>query len=85
MIRILFIAALFFFQSPDPDAPEFPDQPRSCDNYKSTAEDKRCHCARDAQKCSGLPEGPVDVAMDKKCKTYCRMQHCDCRGHGCRS
>jgi hypothetical protein len=79
---------LLAFQSPpaDPEGgdPE-PGKPAQCDNHKSTPEAHKCHCLRDRQKCSGLPEGPADVRMDKSCLTYCREQKCYCAGHGCRS
>jgi len=59
----------------------------SCDNYRTTPEGHRCHCARDKQECEGktLPEPDADVEMDKTCKTYCKTQNCHCAGHGCRS
>lgn len=88
MTRIIILAIALLFQapeSPEPDDPE-PGQPAQCDNYAQTPAAHRCHCARDAQKCSGLPgDKPADVRMDKRCMTYCRAQHCECRGHGCRS
>jgi hypothetical protein len=70
--------------SPEDGDPEV-DKPAQCDNYISTPEAHRCHCLRDRQKCSGLPQGPADVRMDKSCLTYCRAQKCLCAGHGCRS
>ena len=82
MIRILFLAmAAFLLQD---DTPE-PDKPVSCDNYLQTPAEMRCHCARDRQECHGLPEPRANVELDHSCKTYCRMQHCNCAGHGCRS
>jgi hypothetical protein len=71
-------------QSDDPEsaAPE-PGQPAQCDNHIGTPKDKKCECARAMQKCHGLPQDPADVRMDKKCKTYCRAQHCECTGSGC--
>ena len=81
MIRILIFAGLLLFQSDDPE----PDKPVSCDNYLQTPAEMRCHCARDRQECRGLPEPRANVELDHSCKTYCRMQHCNCAGHGCRS
>jgi hypothetical protein len=79
---ILFLAGLLLFQSDDPE----PDKPVSCDNHLSTPADMRCACGRAKQNCEGgLPQPPADVRMDKQCKTYCREQHCQCAGHGCRS
>jgi len=72
-------------QTPDdPEASEpEPGQPVRCDNFIKTAPDQRCQCARAMQKCHGMPTDPADVRMDKKCKTYCRAQHCECVGSGC--
>jgi len=73
-------------QAPDTDDPEEPGKPMRCDNYLGTPADMKCHCARDKQNCNGgIPQGPVNVEMDRACLTYCKMQHCECRGHGCRS
>lgn len=69
---------------PEDGSPE-PGQPAKCDNYFSTPADMKCHCARDTQECNGMPQPAAPVAMDKKCRTYCRAQHCECRGHGCTS
>lgn len=84
-MKLLIITCLFLFQQQE-DGPEFPNQPLQCDNYKMTAPEHRCDCARARQNCEGkLPQGPADVRMDKSCKTYCKQQHCNCAGHACRS
>ena len=80
MIRALALAALLLFQSPDD--PE-PGQPAHCDNYLATPAAHRCACGRAMQKCSIPAEEPEPVAMDKRCKTYCREQHCLCVGTHC--
>jgi hypothetical protein len=85
MIRAAILFGLLLFQSPDdPEngAPE-PGQPAHCDNYIKTPKDHRCECGRAMQKCAGGPEPPAEVRMDRKCKTYCRAQHCNCVGNGC--
>lgn len=85
-LKIIFIACMLLFQVSESDAPEFPGQPKQCDNMIQTPAEHRCHCARDEQKCHGLPgEAPAPVAMDRRCLTYCRQQKCTCMGHGCRS
>lgn len=83
-MKLALLFALLLFQSPDAPDPE-DQRPQHCDNYRQTPEAHKCHCARDEQKCNGLPQDPADVRMDKRCKTYCRMQNCQCAGHGCRS
>lgn len=88
MIKVLLFAGLLLFQSPDGEGGDDTEEgkPLSCNNYKSTTPDHRCECARAMQKCDGdLPQPPADVRMDKKCKTYCRQQHCQCAGMRCRS
>lgn len=60
-------------------------RPLQCDNFAQTAPAHRCHCARDQQKCHGFPDPPADVKMDSHCLTFCKQQHCQCAGHGCRS
>lgn len=88
-MKILLILGLLFLQSPGDEpgdgAPEA-GKPAQCDNHRSTPPDHRCECARAQQKCEGkLPEPPADVRMDKRCRTYCRAQHCQCAGAGCTS
>lgn len=88
MIKVLLFAGLLLLQSPESDpenAPPEPGKPLQCDNHLQTPEAHRCHCARDRQKCEGMPQPPVPVAMDQSCLTYCRQQRCECRGNGCRS
>ena len=79
MLKVFIVVGLFIAQAPDD--PE-PGQPASCDNFLRTAPAHRCECGRAMQKCHG-PEEPEDVRMDKRCKTYCRAQHCQCVGSGC--
>ena len=94
LMRFLLVPTAFFamlMQSPQGDDPENappePGKPLHCDNYLKTPKDHRCECGRAMQKCGmskdGLPDSPVDVRMDAKCKTYCRAQHCLCVGDKC--
>ena len=89
MIRAFLFAALLLFQQElpnqdDGDSGEA-NRPASCDNFKQTAPDHRCACARAMQHCGDMPQPPADVRMDKKCLTYCSAQHCRCAGSQCRS
>jgi hypothetical protein len=85
MTRLLLMAALLLFQNgsdPENQPPEA-GKPLHCDNYLKTPKAEKCACDRAMQKCRGLPEPGADVRMDKKCRTYCRAQHCLCVGNGC--
>ena len=87
-MKIFILMLLFLAQSPeDPEnGPPEPGQPAQCDNSEHTEAAHRCACGRAIQNCEGgMPQGPADVRMDKRCKTYCRAQHCECAGHKCRS
>ncbi len=89
-MKVFVLALLFLMQTQSPEDPENgppePGQPARCDNFKDTEAAHRCECGRAKQECDGgLPQPPADVRMDKKCKTYCRAQHCECAGHKCRS
>lgn len=59
------------------------NRPTHCDNDRTTTH--KCECGRAMQKCGDIPQPPVDVAMDKRCLTYCKKQNCSCAGMGCRS
>ena len=88
-MKVFILMLLFLAQSPDDPEngpPEPGSKPAQCDNYKQTEPVHRCECGRAMQDCKGgVPDTPADVRMDKRCKTYCRAQHCECAGHGCRS
>lgn len=89
MFRILALSLMLLLQAPQGDdggTDSEEGKPAQCDNYKNTAPDHKCACDRAMQDCQGkMPQPPADVRMDKKCKTYCRQQHCMCAGHGCTS
>lgn len=83
-MKVLILAGLLLFQAPDPEngLPE-PGQPAQCDNYIHTPKAHRCECGRAMQKCTSPVDPPEPVMNDKKCKTYCRSQHCECVGTHC--
>lgn len=70
-MKTLILAALLLFQSSQ--APE-EGKPLSCDNYAKNPH--KCACGKAMHMDCNQPE--PNVAMDKKCTTYCREQNCHC-------
>lgn len=77
MKALLLVLALLLSQDrPVPqDAPE-EGKPASCDNFHATPEAHRCACGKAMHSDCSKPD--PDVSLDRKCKTYCRSQHCLC-------
>ncbi len=59
---------LLFIQDPAPEG-----KAESCDNHGDTPKAHRCECQR-ATKC----KRDQSAEEDKKCKTYCKKEHCHC-------
>jgi hypothetical protein len=82
VVALLMLQGAIPGDDPENAAPE-PGQPAHCDNKLATEAAHRCECGRAMQKCSIPGEPPANVTMDRKCKTYCRAQHCLCRSSHC--
>ena len=52
------------------------NRPTHCDNWYTTPKAQKCQCSRAVHSDCDTPI--PDVAMDKKCSTYCKKQNCKC-------
>lgn len=73
----VFVLAVAMFAQERQDDPPPEGTYKSCDNYaRQDGPQHRCACGKAMHdKCD---EPAPNVAMDRKCKTYCSKQNCRC-------